>query len=108
MHASSRYIVTFLRGGLWIVSFYILGVLCKIYYYAGVDIKNAINVLGIGILFFTLFVIGILYQTQQEDDCKKQTVHILKAAVLLVCLYGLCSLLVFGLSDKWTAPYLWF
>jgi len=85
-----------------------LGLLFKIYYHAGVDFRNAINVLGVGILFFTLFVMGILYQTRQEDDPKKQTEHILKAAVLLACLYGFCSLLVFAFSGEWTVPYLWF
>jgi len=103
-----RQIVTILRGALWVVSFYMLGLLFKIYYHGGVDIKNAVNVLGIGIFFFTLFVMGILRQTRHEDDPKRQSEHILRATILLTALYGFCCLLSFSLSGKWTFPYLWF
>lgn len=101
-------IVTILRGGVWIVSFYMLGLLFKIYYHAGLDIKNAVNILGIGIFFFTLFVMGILRQTRHEHNPRKQSEHISRATILLAALYGFCCLLSFSLSGKWTLPYLWF
>jgi hypothetical protein len=85
-----------------------LGVLLKIYYYIDVELKDPTHVLGIGILFFTLFVMGMLYQTRHEHDTKEQVKHILKAAVLLATLYGFCSLLAFAFFDHWTLPYLWF
>lgn len=108
IHLPGRQVVTILRGGLWIVSFYMLGLLCKIYYQSGVDIKNAVNVLGIGIFFFTLFVMDILRQTRHEDDPKRQSEHILRVMILLAALYGFCCLLAFSLSGKWTFPHLWF
>lgn len=108
MYAPSRQILTILRGSLWAASFYMLGVLLKIYYHAEVGFKNSVNVLGIGIFFFTLFVMGILYQTRHEDDLKEQTKHILRATIVLTALYGFCCLLAFAFFDKWFFPYLWF
>ena len=108
MDMSSRTLVMIFRVTLWAASFYLLGLLLKIYYHADVGFKNSLHVLGIGIFFFTLFVMGILYQTRYDKEFKEQKKHILRATILLTVVYGLCCLLAFAFFDKWSFPYLWF
>jgi uncharacterized membrane protein len=105
MYVSSRQIVTFARGTLWIASFYLLGVLTKLYYQADVGFKDSIHVLGFGIFFFTLFVMGIMHQTRHEENLHEQTKHIIRAAILLTVNYGFCCLLAFAFFDRWFFPY---
>jgi hypothetical protein len=108
MFVSSTQIVTILRGALWVGSFYILGVLLKLYDQADVGFKNSVHVLGLGIFFFTLFAMGILYQTRHEEDLREQTKHIFKATILLTVNYGFCCLLAFAFFGRWFFPYFWF
>jgi hypothetical protein len=105
MHSNMPMAIKVVRTLLWIAPFYLLVILAGIYRTHRPVLDHSIHILSLGIFFGTIGVMTILYQSKGERDLHKQLRHLLSATILLGLLYGLCSLLSFSFSGRWTFPY---
>jgi hypothetical protein len=106
MRAEARQTIKAIRAFLWIVPFYIVALLIKIYNTHRPALSHSIHILTFGIAAGAVCILAILYQSRAEATPQKQWKHLFSATLLTGVLYGLCCLLSYAFSGGWEFIYI--